>query len=165
MQKYRKTKKSKAQRKKDGKKFNITDEKLVRKYQNGFIVSEQHLYNGKEMKKIEICYHKDSLVSSRTEYNKGNKDKEFKFEYNGENRLTKSTVYNFINGRVHTIKDSFFDKNEQIITEVQSLNGNELNRKEFEYDNSGNLLKTVTYMKTKTSKRRFESTEYSYEFY
>ena len=154
--KTKKSKNSKSERKKKGK-YNISIDKIQKTYNNGYLTLEKQLSNDKETNKIEICYYKDSLVSNRTNYIKGEKTNEIRFEYDKNNKPSKKFTQNYLNNKAHSLIISDYDNKGNIILEVRTLNGNEMNRTELEYDEKSNLKSVRSYMKTKNAMQLFES--------
>lgn len=162
--KEKKTKNSKSEQKQKGK-FSVSAEKLLKKYQNGFLIFESQQLNGKETHRTEICYFRDSLMSSKTVYQKGEKSNETIFEYGADNSIFKKIKQNYLNNRKHTLVTYSFDSNGNLLSEIKTLNGEELSRIEYAYYEHSNLKQIRTYMKTKNGIQLSESTFFEYEFY
>lgn len=162
--KKKKSKNTISERKQKGK-FSISEEKLIKKYQNGFLIFESQLFNDKETSRTEICYYKDSLMISKTLYQKGEKSNETIFEYGADDSIFKKITQNYLNNRKHTLVIYSFDSNENLLSEIKTLNGEELSRIEYAYYEHSNLKQIRTYMKTKNGIQLSESTLFEYEFY
>ena len=161
--KTKKSKNSKSERKKKGK-YSISLDKIQKTYSNGFLILDKQVSNDKESNKTEICYHKDSLVSSRTNYLKGEKNNEIRFEYDKNDKPLKKFTQNYIINKAHSLNVSEYDSKGNIILEVKMLNGEEQLRTELNYDERSNLISIRSYMKTKNGMRLFESAEFTFEY-
>jgi hypothetical protein len=164
--KTKKSKNSASVRKKENKgKYSITEEKIFKQYKRAYLTLESQSLNGKELKRTEISYFKDSLMSSLTQFQKGVKISELFFEYGNNDLPTKKALTNYVNAKAHTVLESIFDEKGNIILEIKSLNKEELNRNELTYDENFRLKTLKSYIKTKNGNKLFETIQYQYEFY
>jgi hypothetical protein len=162
--KTKKSKNSKSERAKKGK-FSISEEKLIKTYQNGFLTLEKQTSDDKEIYKTEICYHKDSLISSMIHYKRAEKNYETRFEYDQNNKPLKKITQNYLNNKPHSLLLSDYNMKGNIILEIKTLNGETMNRTEQSFDEKSNLKSIRSYMKTKNGLQLFESAEFEYEFF
>ncbi len=156
------TKNTKSERAKKGK-YNLSEDKLIKNYQNGFLTLEKQISNDKEIYRTEICYHKDSLISSMVHYKRAEKNYETRFEYDQNNKPLTKITQNYLNNKPHSLVTSVYDKNENIILEEKTLNGEIMTRTEQIFDEKSNPKNIRSYMKTKNGMQLFESAEYEYE--
>lgn len=157
----KKTKNTKSERAKKGK-YNLSEDKLIKNYQNGFLTLEKQISNDKEIYRTEICYYKDSLISSLVHYKRAEKNYETRFEYDQNNKPITKITQNYLN-KPHSLVTSVYDKNENIILEEKTLNGKIMTRTEQSFDEKSNPKSIRTYMKTKNGMQLFESAEFEYQ--
>ena len=157
----KKTKNTKSERAKKGK-YNLSEDKLIKNYQNGFLTLEKQISNDKEIYRTEICYYKDSFISSLVHYKRAEKNYETRFEYDQNNKPITKITQNYLN-KPHSLVTSVYDKNENIILEEKTLNGKIMTRTEQSFDEKSNPKSIRTYMKTKNGMQLFESAEFEYQ--
>ena len=166
-QKYRKTKAAKpkkSEKKQEKKKFNINDEQLIRKFDKGQLILEQLTLNGKELQKMEICYHKDSLIKTYAFYQKGFKNTEYIIEYSEADLPLKKINSNYhSNGKAYNSIESTYNLKGKPVEDVKIMNGETIVRTVYEYNKEDLLTSMVIFQKSKKGLERYDVFYFSYE--
>ena len=132
----------------------VSNDILIRKFENANLIFEQIITNGAEVSRTENCYLKNNLIS-QVVYQKGLKIKEVRFDYDINNRLQKKESLQYINNNLISTVQSFYDywKNikELVVEEIQ-IQKDQITRKTvYEYDENGNVVYQANFIKTKTN--------------